>query len=101
MAVLVLVVASPVGGVPLVEVAEEHVLQPVGDVEHADHRAARRLVERVEKHPLALSVDQIGLIEERVFVDHLFVQRRGVPRTVRGTAVPEADDHREGDGNHQ
>ena len=58
-----------------VEMAEEHVLEAVGDVEHAHHRAARRLLERVEEHARALLVNQVGLREKGVLVDDLFVQR--------------------------
>ncbi len=64
--------------VVLLEVAEEHVLQAVGDVEDADHRAALDLLQRVEEHRLALGMHQVGLVEERLLVQHALVQPPGV-----------------------
>ena len=75
---ILLGVAAAVGRMLAVEVAEEHVLQAVGAVEHADDRAVARLLERVEEHALALRVMIERLLQERLLVDHALVQRPGV-----------------------
>ena len=66
------------GGVAIVDVAPEGVLETVGAVEDADDQPARDLVDRVEEHRLALAVGVEALLDELVVVDDVLVQRPGV-----------------------
>ena len=58
--------------------AKEHVLDPVGEVEHAHHRAAPGFAQGVEEHRLALLMNVLRLLEESVLADHPLIQPRGV-----------------------
>jgi len=60
------------------EVAVEHVLHPVGGVEHHRHDPLAGLADAVEEQRLALVVNQPRLLEEPLLVEHPLVQGPGV-----------------------
>ncbi|MGB2389161.1 MAG: ribonucleoside-diphosphate reductase subunit alpha, partial [Henriciella sp.] len=70
---------EPLGGrVALLQVAPEHVADPVRRVEDDRDEALLGLVEHVPELLLALVHDQVGLIEEGGLVDDALVERPGV-----------------------
>ena len=78
-------VLARVGRMIVLEIAKEHVLQAVGDIEDAGHRPPSGLLHRIEQHLLALVMDQVGQFEEGLLVQHALVQPPGVlGQTQRG-----------------
>ena len=73
----------------VVEIAPEHVLHPVGRVEHAGAKALLRFFESVEQHALAIVVIGVTLREEGFIVEHLFVQGPCVFRETERCVRPE------------
>ena len=73
----------------LLQISPEHVLDPVGRVEHADHGPFTHPLERGEEHVLALPIDVVRLLEKRPVVDHPFVQSPGVLGETQRREFPE------------
>src|SRR5215467_14418875 len=69
------------------EVTPEHVLKPVGYIENADDGTTPCFPESVKKHSLALLMNGIRLIEERLFIQHTFVQSPGVLSQAQSTKM--------------
>src|SRR6476469_5667497 len=58
--------------------AEKHVLEAVGNIEHAYHGAAPRFAQCVEKHDLALLMNILRLAKKRILANDTFVQSRSI-----------------------
>ncbi len=58
----------------LVQVPPEHVLHPIGTVEHADTQTARDFVQAVKEHRFALNVDVAALLQKMLVTEHVFIE---------------------------
>ena len=63
-----------------VEIAPEHVLHAVGGVEDAGAQALRSFFQRVKEHALAIFVIGVTLRQERLVIEHFFVESPGIFR---------------------
>ena len=53
------------------EKTPKHVLHAIGGIEDTSEHTLRRFAERVEEHALAVHMDRIALVEERVVVENV------------------------------